>query len=50
MDELENAHDDYELRRAKVANDLRLLYNATSNIQVRKMLENAIQFVKEKEI
>lgn len=50
MGELEKAHNDYEMRRARVADDLRILYNSFLNTKVREMLENAINFVKEKEI
>lgn len=50
MDELEQAHLDYEARKAKVIADLQLIHDSTLNTIVRKMLEEAIDFIKEKEI
>lgn len=50
MDELEQAHLDYEQRREETIENLKLIYDNTLNLKVREMLEKAINFVKEKEI
>lgn len=50
MIELEKAHQDYEERKEKVIEDLKILQSNTSNTIVWKMLDNAIKFIKEKEI
>lgn len=50
MDELELAHVDYEQRKAKVLDDLTILYDSTVNIKEREMLKGAIDLIKEREI
>ena len=50
MDELEQAHFDYEMRRSHIIADLSILYNYTNNESVKFILKNAIDFIKEKEI
>lgn len=47
---MEEAHQDYENRRAKVIEDLEIIFNSTVNEKVKEMVQNAIEFVKEKEI
>ena len=50
MDDLEQAHLDYEKRKGEVLEDLQLLYDSTYNSQVKKILKRAIEFIKEREI
>lgn len=50
MEELEQAHLDYEMRKNHIIADLSLLHNYTTNESVKFILKNAIDFIKEKEI
>lgn len=47
---MEEAHQDYENRRARVIEDLEIILDTTVNERVKEMIKNAIEFVKEKEI
>lgn len=50
MDELEQAHLDYETRRSKICTDLKMIHDNTLNTIVRKILEDAIDFINEREV
>lgn len=50
MDELEQAHFDYEMRKSHIIADLSLLHQYANNDSVKFILKTAIDFIKEKEI
>lgn len=50
MDELEKAHNDYEERKEKIIHNLEILFENTLNMTNRQILEEAIEFIKEREI
>lgn len=50
MDELELAHQNYEMRKNHIIADLSLLYQYATNTSVKFILNSAIEFIKEKEI
>ena len=46
----EKAHQDYEERKERILLELHMLLNDTDNQLYKKVLEEAIEFIKEKEI
>lgn len=48
--ELEEAHQDYEERKERILFELGMLLNDTDNPVYEKVLKEAIEFIKEKEI
>lgn len=50
MDDIELAHQDYEMRKNHIIADLSLLYQYANNTSVKFILNSAIEFIKEKEI
>lgn len=50
MEDIELAHQDYELRKTHIIADLSLLSNYANNESVKFILKNAIEFIREKEI
>lgn len=50
MNEIELAHQDYEMRKRHIIADLSLLYQYANNTSVKFILNSAIEFIKEKEI
>lgn len=47
---LEEAHQDYEERKERILFELGMLLNDTDNPVYEKVLKEAIEFIKEKEI
>ena len=50
MEELEKAHEDYELRKFEIIRKLEILHDNTLNMVTRQILEQAIEFIKEREV
>lgn len=50
MEELEKAHQNYEERKERILLELGMLLNDTDNNLYKKVLKEAIEFIKEKEI
>jgi len=50
MEELEQAHNDYEKRKRDIIANLNLIKLTTENYVVKGYLNEAIEFIKEREI
>ena len=50
MDELQQAHKDYEERKKKIIHNLEMLHDNIFNMTIRQILDEAIEFIKEREI
>ena len=50
MDELEQAHEDYEKRKSDVIFHLSIMKMLTENYVIKGWLNEAIKFIKEKEV
>lgn len=50
MEDIELAHQDYELRKTHIIADLSLLYQYANNPSVKFILNSAIEFIKEGEV
>lgn len=48
--EMMSAHQEYEAERQRVINDLEMLINDTPYMVYRKVLTNAVEFIKRKEV